>query len=106
MRTLTAAEVGQLLCQKAHEHYRDMARAFCTLDRSGRGRVTRSSLRELLRTFEMELEPAEFEKLWASLDTRGVGHVSYEELLENLGTPLSTHITCLTSPASYCSLMQ
>ena len=94
VRTLRAAEVRELLCQKAHEHFRDMARAFCTLDRSGRGRVTRGSLRELLRTFEMDMEAAEFEALWAALDTHDVGHVSYEALLENLGaccTPESRH---------------
>ncbi len=88
MPTVTAAEARQLLCQKAHEHFRDMSRAFCALDKAGKGHVTRQSLREVLRGFLIALSPNQFDELWASLDPQGVGHVSYEALLENLGVPL------------------
>ena len=71
--------------EKAHQQFRDVSRAFCALDRSGQGQVTKRALRELLQQMMLFMEKEEFDRLWSIADPAGAGAISFEDFLQKLG---------------------
>ena len=61
---LPAEEVHRILAEKVHQHYQDVARAFCHTDNRGRGVLTRKEFKLLLFRFNITMNAAEFKKLW------------------------------------------
>lgn len=64
MPQLTAEEVHDILAEKVHQHYQDVARAFCHTDNRGRGVITRKEFKPLLTRFNVSMNADEFRRLW------------------------------------------
>lgn len=86
-RPLTAEEAHTQLAQKAHRQWKDLSKAFRTMDSKGNGIITRPELKETLQRFQIPMEPDEFKKLWSRLDEGGKGYLSHQDFLQRLGAP-------------------
>ncbi|RUS70512.1 hypothetical protein EGW08_021724 [Elysia chlorotica] len=86
-RPLTAEEAHTQLSQRAHRQWKDLSKAFRTMDSKGNGIITRSELRETLNKFQIPMEQEEFKKLWSRLDEGGKGYLSHQDFLQCLGAP-------------------
>ena len=84
-KPLTAEQVQSLLREKAHQQYKDVSRAFCALDKSGRGLVTRKAQKELLKDMMLMMSKEEFENLWNMYDPQGTGSISFQDFLQKIG---------------------
>ncbi|VDI45640.1 Hypothetical predicted protein [Mytilus galloprovincialis] len=87
----TAENAFEALREKVHLQWRDIAKAFMSVDSSGRGIVTKRDLRELLFKFVLPMGPEEFKKLWKMYDDSGKGYITHHDLLAKMG--VSEHFT-------------
>ena len=61
---MSADAVHQLLVEKAHRQYADLAAAFRAIGNSANGVITRADLRNLLGKFMIRTTAKEFASLW------------------------------------------
>lgn len=61
---LTAEEAHKVIVDKGHRQWKDLSKAFITLDGKRTGRITKRGLRELLMRFILPMSDEEFNKLW------------------------------------------
>lgn len=85
MKPKLAAEVHQLMAEKVHQNYKDIARAFCHIDYLGRGYITKREFKELLTRLNISMEPEEFKKLWAYYDTANRNAITHDAFLKRVG---------------------
>ncbi|PAA51914.1 hypothetical protein BOX15_Mlig003760g1 [Macrostomum lignano] len=81
----TAAEVHQLMAEKVHQNYKDIARAFCHIDYLGRGYITKREFKELLVRLNVTMDQEEFKKLWAYYDTANRNAITHDAFLKRVG---------------------
>ncbi|CAL1541366.1 unnamed protein product [Lymnaea stagnalis] len=84
-KPLLAADAHSLLAQKAFRQWKDLSMAFRSMDNKANGVITRKDLRETLNKFVIPMQPVEFKKLWARLDTDNQGFISHQNFVQRLG---------------------
>lgn len=87
----TAENAFGALREKVHLQWKDIAKAFMTIDSSGKGVVTKRDLRELLFRFVIPMGPEEFKKFWKMYDESGRGYITHSDFLAKMG--VSSHFT-------------
>ncbi|XP_074648584.1 EF-hand calcium-binding domain-containing protein 6-like [Tubulanus polymorphus] len=85
-KSMTAEEVHEVLAEKAHLQWTDLAKAFRSMDKDGNAVITKRELKEVLYKFILPIDSTEYNKLWNMLDTKGCGFISHQIFLEKLGT--------------------
>ncbi|XP_007974216.3 EF-hand calcium-binding domain-containing protein 6 isoform X2 [Chlorocebus sabaeus] len=86
---LACEQAHQYLVTKAKNRWSDLSKNFLETDNEGNGILRRQDIKNALYGFDIPLTPREFEKLWASYDTEGKGHITYQEFLQKLGVNYS-----------------
>lgn len=61
---VTAERAHELIVQKGHMQWKDLSKAFISLDVRKTGRITKQGLREVLHRFILPMSEEEFNKLW------------------------------------------
>ncbi|CAH1799481.1 unnamed protein product [Owenia fusiformis] len=81
---MKADEVHKILKDKAHRQWKDLAKAFRTMDGSGNGIITKKELRDVLFKFILPMNKDDFNHLWRRYDLEGKGYISHTDFLEEL----------------------
>lgn len=61
---LTAEQAHKVIVEKGHRQWKDLSKAFITLEGSRTGRITKKGLRDLLLRFILPMTEEEFNRLW------------------------------------------
>lgn len=65
---LSADQAHIIIQQKGHRQWKDLSKAFISLDGNKSGTISKSGLRELLQRFILPMTEEEFNKLWRRYD--------------------------------------
>ncbi|KAM5250924.1 EF-hand calcium-binding domain-containing protein 6 [Hipposideros larvatus] len=89
---LACEQAHQYLVTKAKTRWTDLSKNFIETDNEGNGILRRRDMKNALYGFNIPLTPREFEKLWTRYDTKGRGHITYQEFLQKLGIHYSVDV--------------
>ncbi|OAF70303.1 DJ-1-binding protein [Intoshia linei] len=83
-KLMTAQQVHRLMALKAHQHYKDLACAFCLIDAPVSSTIRRNGLRATLKKFNFNINEEEFETLWRIYDEDNKGELSFPKFISKL----------------------